>query len=49
MIKNVDFSDAGKYTCYATNSIGTGNSQEGTLQVSGRKFSKYTCIYCLNL
>ncbi|XP_076112262.1 hemicentin-1-like isoform X2 [Mytilus galloprovincialis] len=36
VIKNVDFSDAGKYTCYATNSIGTGNSQEGTLQVSGQ-------------
>ncbi|XP_052061300.1 hemicentin-1-like isoform X5 [Mytilus californianus] len=36
VIKNVDFSDAGKYTCFATNSIGTGNSQEGTLQVSGQ-------------
>lgn len=38
VLRNADFSDIGKYICYAKNSIGTGNSEEATLEVAGRKY-----------
>ena len=36
-IFNADFSDEGNYKCFATNSIGTGQSQEISLDVQGGK------------
>jgi hypothetical protein len=32
---NAELSDEGNYKCFATNSIGTGSSQQGFLDVSG--------------
>ena len=37
VLKSAEFSDEGKYTCYATNSIGTGNSLTADLDVTGSK------------
>ncbi|VDI12391.1 Hypothetical predicted protein, partial [Mytilus galloprovincialis] len=34
-IYNVDFSDRGNYQCFATNSVGTGSSQQISLDVQG--------------
>jgi len=36
-IYNAELSDEGNYKCFATNSIGTGSSQQGFLDVSGGK------------
>ena len=36
-ITNADQSDEGFYVCYATNSVGTGNSQQTYLDVAGSK------------
>lgn len=38
-ILNADSNDAASYTCFATNSIGTGQSQQTQLSVVGSKFS----------
>ena len=38
VITNAQSSDEGNYICYATNSIGTGNSQQSYLNVIGSKF-----------
>lgn len=38
-IFNVDQSDQANYVCFATNSVGTGNSQPSTLNVLGSKYS----------
>ena len=40
-INNVDFSDEGNYRCYATNIVGTGSSNQGFLDVSGREFKAF--------
>ena len=37
-ILNADSNDVGSYTCYATNSVGTGQSQQTQLSVVGSKF-----------
>lgn len=37
VLKSAEFSDEGKYTCYASNSIGTGNSLTADLDVTGSK------------
>ena len=38
ILYNAEFSDNGQYVCYATNSVGTGNSQPGTVTVTGRTY-----------
>ena len=40
-ITNAEQSDEGFYVCYATNSIGTGNSQQTFLDVIGSKCRVY--------
>lgn len=47
MISNLDASDKASYTCYATNSIGSGNSQPTTLDVIGSKFIGVICLFFL--
>jgi hypothetical protein len=46
-ILNVDDNDEGDYICYATNSVGTGQSSRGTLEVTGSKFCKQVNIWHL--
>lgn len=41
VISNVQSSDEGNYICFATNSIGTGESQRTYLDVIGSKFFFY--------
>jgi hypothetical protein len=36
-IFNTDSNDEGDYICFATNSVGTGQSSRGTLDVTGSK------------
>ena len=48
-IFNADQSDAGVYTCFATNSVGTGQSSTTTLSVTGSKcfilfFERFACL-----
>jgi hypothetical protein len=45
VISNAALSDEGSYVCYATNSIGTGSSQQTFLDVIGSKW----CVYVLLL
>lgn len=42
-ILNVDNNDEGDYVCYAINSVGTGQSSRGTLEVTGSKLFLYSC------
>ena len=41
-IFNADQSDVATYTCFATNSVGTGQSSTTTLSVTGSRFSQNT-------
>ena len=46
-INFVTTSDAGTYTCFATNIVGTGQSSTSTLTVTGGKF--WTCQFLKNI